>query len=143
MAVRRRFVVFWLLAVPLLLAAMVGFLSVPSGAESRWSSDFGPLTLWVDKDGAVTGRYEDYDGRIDATYHPDVRLIVGTWLQPTSDSPCSVERDGTAAWGWVEFSVEGDDRLRGVWGYCDDPVDDRRVWNASLVGGVLPAEKLR
>lgn len=135
---RRRFVVFWLLAVSLLLAATVGFLSVASGVESRWSSDYGPLTLTVAEDGSVTGLYPEFDGRIVATFHPDLRLIAGYWQQARSDAPCRTDRDGTDAWGRVEFHLEGDARMLGAWAYCDRELDGTRTWNATFVEGVHP-----
>jgi|GEM_PF-4355068 len=136
--VQRRSVVLVLLAAALLLAIAVGYLTAPSGAESRWSSDFGPLTLRVAGDGRVSGTYQDYDGRIDATYHPELRLIAGYWLQPTADTRCAAPRDGTDAWGRVEFSLEGGDRLLGVWAYCDGELDGRRTWDARFLGGTHP-----
>lgn len=140
---RRLPIVIGIIAFAVIVSFASGWLTGPSGAESRWSSEFGPLALWVDDDRAVSGRYPDYDGRIDATYHPDLRLIAGYWLQETSEAPCGTFRDGTDAWGRVEFVLEGSDRIVGVWSYCDGELDGTRTWNAEFLDGVHPTEVSR
>ncbi len=120
------------------IAFATGWLTGSRDAESRWSSDYGPLTLTVAEDGSVTGLYPEFDGRIVATFHTDLRLIAGYWQQARSDAPCRSDRDGTDAWGRVEFHLEGDARMLGAWAYCDGELDGTRTWNATFVEGVHP-----
>ncbi|MDF1792797.1 MAG: hypothetical protein P1U88_12850 [Thalassobaculaceae bacterium] len=110
------------------------------GAESRWSSDYGPLTLNVTQDGTVSGTYPEFDGRIIGTFHPELVQISGFWLQDASDLPCAEERGGTAAWGRVSFELVGSERLLGVWSYCDRELDGRQAWNADFLDGIHPRE---
>lgn len=118
----------------LALAAAILFSPLSATADSvRMTTDFGPVSLDVEPDGAVWGEYPDYKGQLVGKLTGD-GLMDLVWLQPNSEMRCASARHGTRYWGTVRWKVSGDS-VRGFWNYCDGPLSRDRAWNGSVLSG--------
>jgi|GEM_PF-578792 len=127
------------LAVGGLVFAALTLQAAPATAQSsQWRTDFGTVILTLRDGGQITGRYPDYDGRIEALLDPATSSVEGVWLQPHSEVQCRREVGGTVFWGQVLWMLRSDGTMVGQWGYCDDPVGSGGVWNGQLERGENP-----
>lgn len=122
----------------LLVAAGVYHLTTPAAEASRWDTDFGPVEILVAPDGGVSGRYPDYDGRIEGRLLPGTGIVEGRWFQPDSAEPCADTRQDTRAWGRLVWRFDGTDAVLGNWSYCDAEPAAGRNWDGRLLSGTHP-----
>ncbi|MBK6708319.1 MAG: hypothetical protein IPG54_12860 [Sphingomonadales bacterium] len=102
----------------------------PSFVGHVYDTNFNDLTITSWTAAAVTGRYEYYGGRIEATFSGDT--LTGYWLQETSPLTCGTARSGTQHWGRFTFVFNADrSAFTGKWGDCDDAPS--QPWEGSLI----------
>lgn len=122
------------------LSAVSGVLfALPLHAQenfARYDSDFGPLALVISEgDGAVTGEYPEYNGRIAGHHDDDSGVIEATWIQAQSEVKCDHDRNGSDYWGRVTWELDDQQNLSGRWAFCDQPMV--HAWNAQKLSGQL------
>jgi hypothetical protein len=78
----------------------------------------GPVTLQIDPDGQVKGRYLKQGGTMQGSIDAD-GVLTGIWTQPRSDYPCMTAYNGREAWGHFAIYDIGGPKMNGYWGYCD------------------------
>lgn len=114
-------------ALSLLLAAVVPALA----AEMTLNTDFGPVSLEIDPDGAIYGDYPNYQGELVGKVTAEGGMEL-TWLQPNSEVRCDEPRHGTYFWGRVAWAFQ-DGQALGGWAYCDAPVGSSGAWNGQVI----------
>lgn len=116
----------------------------PAGAPGgsiggTWDTSFGTMVLPDSIAGGVFGPYSEDNGRVIG----DLRgsSLTGVWVEDGSDNECSTSRDGSTAWGRIDFTFDAERRVfSGRWGYCDGELS--RDWEGTRVSdkGILDLE---
>ena len=97
--------------------------------DTSWGEVDLKVTDRKDDKGVVVGKdangtYTSSKGKISGDLQGST--LDGYWMQAHSSVECKTKRGGTAYWGRILLTFEGD-KFKGHWGYCDEVPDHRGV----------------
>lgn len=98
--------------------------SPKAGVSGVWSTSFGEMRLWIERDGSVSGSYTS--NRVDDVGNiSDGKLsghtLTGFWDEAHAARSCDTARNGRPCWGRFEFVFNDTfTAFTGTWGYCGD-----------------------
>ncbi|MEM9061485.1 MAG: PAN domain-containing protein [Pseudomonadota bacterium] len=85
----------------------------------NWTSDFGNM-IWS----GTGATYGTDNGRLTGAF--DGQTYSGHWVEDASEQPCATLRDGSSAWGRIEFTFDPEFKsFEGTWSYCGAAPDSR------------------
>ncbi|HEX8570777.1 MAG TPA: hypothetical protein VF699_12775 [Caulobacteraceae bacterium] len=128
-----RFLVTSAAAVALLVCSSVQAQEGPDVSGKWANTSWGVVDLKVtdrkDEKGVVVGKdaagtYTSSNGKVSGELQGST--LEGYWMQPHSSVACKTKQGGTAYWGRLRLTFDGD-KFTGHWGYCDEVPDHRGV----------------
>ncbi len=93
--------------------------SAGKGLRGSWTTEFGD-TMIIEQDNPFKARFNLKDGRIVGELKDGT--MNGLWIQSSSKSKCTEEREGSFYWGKISLVFSGS-TYTGTWGYCDQEPD--------------------
>ena len=97
--------------------------------ETSWGVVDLKVTDRKDAQGVVVGKdvagtYTSSKGKVSGDLQGSE--LTGYWMQPQSSVACKTKQGGTAYWGRLRLTFQGD-KFTGHWGYCEEVPDHRGV----------------
>ncbi len=104
-----------------------------------WSTTFGDVTLTVQDNNGVRGKYGQ--GRQIAGYFDSkTNVLQGYWVASKTSHPCKASQYGTRYWGhYIWTFTDNPLKFKGMWGYCDKPMEMK--WKGQLLKHLPPVKK--